>query len=70
MPLTMLSFGERHTIERVNGKCEARRFLESLGFVPGSIVTVATELNGNLIVNEKGSRTALSKFMASKIFVS
>ncbi|MEM5781415.1 MAG: FeoA domain-containing protein, partial [Lawsonibacter sp.] len=46
-----------------------RRFLESLGFVVGGNVTVVTEINGNLIVNVKESRVAISKSMANRIMI-
>lgn len=48
---------------------ETRRFLESLGFVAGSTVSIVSENGGNFIVNVKGSRIALSKALACKIFV-
>ena len=56
-------------IKRVGGKEETRRFLENLGFVAGSIVTVITEMNGNMIVNVKESRVAIGKDMANKIMI-
>ena len=37
-----------------------------LGFVVGAIVTVVSEIQGNLIVNVKDSRVAIGKDMASK----
>lgn len=69
MPLTMLKPGEMNSIKRVGGKDEVRRFLESLGFVEGSDVLVVSEINGNVIVNIKESRVAISKEMANKIQV-
>ena len=69
LPLTMASQGETVTIKKIGGKEEARRFLESLGFVAGSIVSVVSEMNGNVIVNVKGSRVAISREMANKIMV-
>ena len=69
MPLTMMSAGETNTIKRVGGKEETRRFLENLGFVAGSAVTVVSETGGNLIVNVKDSRVAVGKDMANKIMV-
>ena len=69
MPLTMAKAGEENTIIKIGGKEEARRFLESLGFVAGSIVPVVSEMNGNVIVNVKGSRVAISREMANKIMV-
>ena len=41
-----------------------------LGFVVGAIVTVISEIQGNLIVNVKDSRVAIGKDMAGKILVS
>ncbi len=69
MPLTMAKAGEENTIVKIGGKEEVRRFLESLGFVTGSIVSVVSEMNGNVIVNVKGSRVAISKEMANKIMI-
>jgi ferrous iron transport protein A len=69
MPLTMVKVGEHNTIKKVGGKEETRRFLENLGFVAGSIVTVVSEIGGNMIVNVKDSRVAIGKDMANKIMV-
>lgn len=69
MPLSMVKEGEPSVIKKVSGKEETRRFLENLGFVVGGIVTVVSEINGNLIVNVKDSRIAIGKDMASRIIV-
>lgn len=69
MPLTMLKVGELNTIKKVGGKEETKRFLEKLGFVAGSFVTVVSEIGGNIIVNVKDSRVAIGKDMANKIMV-
>jgi len=69
MPLTMAKVGEQNTIKRVGGKEETRKFLENLGFVSGGIVTVVSEISGNMILNVKDSRIALGKDMANKIMV-
>ena len=53
MPLAMAETGRENTILRVGGKEETRRFLENLGFVTGSRVTVVSEINGNVIVSVK-----------------
>ena len=57
------------TIKDIKGKDETRRFLESLGFVVGGNVSVVSEIDGNLIVNVKESRVAISKSMANRIMV-
>ncbi len=69
MPLTMAKTGEANLIKRIGGKEEVRRFLESLGFVTGGEVTVISENGGNVIVNVKESRVAISCEMANKIYV-
>lgn len=69
MPLTMVKAGEANVIKKVGGKEETKKFLESLGFVTGSTVTVVSEISGNMIVNIKESRVAIDKQMANKIFV-
>lgn len=69
MPLTMAKEGEVTFIKRVGGKEEVRRHLENMGFVPGANVTVISVNNGNVIVNVKESRVAISKEMANKIMV-
>ena len=69
MPLTMASPGEENIIRRVGGSPDTRKFLENLGFVAGGSVTVISEISGNVIVNIKDSRVAVSKEMAQKIMV-
>lgn len=69
MPLTMAVAGEKNSIKKVGGKAEARQFLENLGFVPGGVVTVIAEIGGNVIVNIRESRVAISREMASKIII-
>ena len=69
MPLTLAPVGEESMIRRVGGKAEGRAHLENLGFGPGGFVTVIAAMGGNLIVNVKESRVAISKEMASKIMV-
>ena len=69
MPLTMANPGEENMIKKVGGNPETKKFLEKLGFVAGSTVIIVNEISGNLIVNVKESRVAVSKEMACKIMV-
>ncbi len=69
MPLTMAQTGVQNTIKKVGGKEETRKFLANLGFVSGGIVTVVSEMGGNMILNVRDSRIALGKDMANKIIV-
>lgn len=69
MPLTLAKPGEENIIRRIGGNPEVRAHLENLGFVAGGSVTVISTMGGNLIVNVKESRVAISKEMAGKIMV-
>ncbi len=56
-------------IRKIGGKQEVKAHLENLGFVVGGTVTVVNAIGGNVIVNVKDSRVAVSKEMAQKIMV-
>ena len=69
MPLSLAQVGEENIIKRIGGSPEVKRHLENLGFVVGGEVTVVNTLGGNVIVNVKEARVAISKEMAGKIMV-
>lgn len=69
MPLLLAGVGEDNIIRKVGGSQEMKKHLEDLGFVPGSEVTIVSEISGNLIVNVKNTRIAISREMAGKIMV-
>lgn len=69
MPLSMVRAGEDNVIKKVGGRDDTRRFLENLGFVAGSTVTVISRVGGNIIVNIKESRVAIGQDMANRILV-
>ncbi|MDR2103705.1 MAG: ferrous iron transport protein A, partial [Treponema sp.] len=61
--------GEINSIKRIGGRDDTKKRLETMGFVVGGAVTVVSEINGNIIVNVKDSRIAISREMADKIIV-
>ena len=69
IPLTLARSGEVNVIKRIGGKQEVRAHLENLGFVVGGGVMVINTIGGNLIVNVKDSRVAISREMAQKIMI-
>ena len=69
MPVSLAQVGEENIIKRIGGSPEVKRHLENLGFVVGGEVTVVNTLGGNVIVNVKEARVAISKEMAVKIMV-
>ena len=69
MPLTLAEAGEENIIQKVGGKQDVKAHLANLGFVVGGAVTVINTIGGNLIVNVKESRIAISREMAQKIMI-
>ena len=69
IPLILANQGEENIIKKIGGKPEVKKHLENLGFVVGGRVTVINTIGGNLIVNAKEARIAISKEMAQKIMV-
>lgn len=69
MPLTLAEAGEENIIKKIGGKQEVKSHLETLGFVVGGTVTVVNAIGGNVIVNVKESRIAVSREMAQKIMI-
>lgn len=69
MPLSLAARGEENTILRIGGTPEVKQHLADLGFVPGGTVTIISALAGNVIVNVKETRVAISEELARKIMV-
>ncbi len=69
MPLSLPQRAKKNIIKQVGGKAEVRAHLENLGFVAGAAVKVITSMGGNIIVNIKDSRVAISREMAAKIMI-
>ena len=69
MPLSLAAVGETNIIKKIGGKPEVKKHLENLGFVVGGNVQIVSTLAGNVIVNFKEARVAISEEMARKIMV-
>lgn len=69
MPLALADVGEENIIKKIGGNPEVKKHLENLGFVVGGNVKIINTLGGNLIVNVKETRVAISNEMAQRIFV-
>lgn len=68
-PLAMAGEGQPGRIVAISGRDDTRRFLNNLGFVEGAEVSVVCSMGGDLIVDVKGARVALSQQMARRILV-
>lgn len=69
MPLSLADVGEENIIKKIRGNPQVKKHLENLGFVIGGTVKVISTLGGNVIVNVKEARVAISEEMARKIMV-
>ena len=69
MPLIFANIGENNIIKKITGSAEVKRHLENLGFVPGVNVSIISANAGNIIVNVKETRIAISEEMGRRIFV-
>ena len=69
MRLMLALVGEENIIKKIGGSPEVKQHLENLGFVVGGTVKVVNALGGNVIVNVKESRVAISEEMAKKIMI-
>lgn len=69
MPLAFAEIGEQNIIRKIGGSPSVKKHLENLGFVAGGNVTVINAIGGNIIVNVKETRVAISEEMARKIMI-
>ena len=69
MPLSLADAGKENVMIKVGGNPEVKKHLENLGFVAGGEVTVISSLGGNVIVNVKETRVAISEEMARKVMI-
>lgn len=69
MPLSLADENCENIIKKIGGSPEVKKHLENLGFVVGGTVRVINRLGGNVIVNVKEARIAISEEMALKIMI-
>lgn len=69
MPLSFAEAGQPQIIKRIGGSPEVKKHLEDLGFHIGGEIRVVNIVAGNLIVNVKECRVALSRELAAKIMI-
>ena len=69
MPLSLATVGEPNHHQKDRRQPRSEKAPGNLGFVVGGGVTVISTLAGNVIVNVKEARVAISEEMARKIMV-
>ena len=66
MPLNLTEFNHFYIISKICGQEKHRHYLEALGFVPGSEVTILSELHGYYIVMVREAKSAWTKHWPKK----
>ena len=69
MPLMYAEVGVPQIIRKIGGNPETKKHLEDLGFHIGGEISVINTIGGNLIVNVKECRIAVSRELANKIMI-
>ncbi len=69
IPLCFAQIDEVNVIKKITGNPEVKKHLEDMGFVTGSVISVVSCIDGNLIVNVKDTKVALDKQLAMKIMI-
>lgn len=70
MPLSLAGIGDKVMVARVGGSAEDKQHLADLGFVEGAVMTVINNTgDGNIIVNIKESRLAITAQIAARVMV-
>jgi len=69
MPLTVATIGQQVKVVKNLAEPKAKKHLENLGLLAGSIVTVIADHAGDVIIKVKDSRIAINRDLAMKIFV-
>ena len=69
MPLSFADIGSPQIIKRIGGSPEVKKHLDALGFHIGGEISVVNTISGNLIVNVKECRVAVSRELANKIMI-
>ncbi len=69
LPLTLAQQGDSVVVVKVGGSESVKKHLSDLGFVAGTAIEVVSSHNGDMILNVKGTKLAMTREMAQKIKV-
>ena len=69
MPISRGTNGNSYIIQRLTGSGEVKAHLNSMGFNPGTEVTIVSRLSGNVILAVKDTRVAINAEEARHILV-
>ena len=69
IPLKFVKSGDTVKIIKISGDGSLRQHLKDLGFVNDTVANVVTSHGGDVILNIKNTRVALTREMAGRIMI-
>lgn len=69
MPLILMKENERVEVIKLIGNEAIKKRLAELGFVAGATINIISNNDGDIILELKGSKLAITKEMSQKIIV-
>ena len=69
IPMNFVKSGDVIKIIKISGDGNLRQHLRDLGFVNDTVVSVITSHNGDVILNVKNTRIALTREMSNRIMI-
>lgn len=69
MSLSMVAIGETKIVLELKGKDDVKRHLQDIGLVKGETIQVIGENQSGIILLVKGTKVAINKGLANRIFV-
>jgi ferrous iron transport protein A len=69
IPLKFVKSGDNVKIIKISGDGSLRQHLKDLGFVNDTVASVVTSHGGDVILNIKNTRVALTREMAGRIMI-
>ncbi len=69
LPLSLINQGKNVIIVKVRSKDSEKKHLEDMGFIASERMHVISNHSGDVIVELKGTKLAITKEIAAKIFV-
>lgn len=69
IPLNIASLGDSGIVARITGDKNTISYLTSLGFNPGSVISILRKQEEDLVVAVKDSRIAMGPSIARRIYI-
>jgi len=69
MPLVLVKEDDKVIVLKITGNPAIKKRLEELGFIEGALINIISNNDGDVILEIKGTKLAITKEMSQKIIV-